>query len=123
MQSGVQEWKARIAIRSSQGTEPTETNLSAATSSLAPYLCYVCHTTLTSKGARVPPPFYPDGIDLTRGLSPLPTWTTSSVSFKYATGNPAVDVDADPDDGEFTVTRKMPRSEMRDAVKEFLLDE
>ncbi len=71
----------------------------------------------------MPPPLYPDGIDLTRGLSPLPTWTTSSVSFKYATGNPAVDVDAEPDDGEFTVTRKMPRSEMRDAVKEFLLDE
>jgi cytoplasmic tRNA 2-thiolation protein 2 len=51
----VQEWKARISIRSLRdGDEeppPSESSLSPI-ASLMPHLCYACHTTLTSRGAR-----------------------------------------------------------------------
>ncbi|KAI0091212.1 hypothetical protein BDY19DRAFT_1033438 [Irpex rosettiformis] len=122
VQTGVQEWKARIAIRASQDEQATWANSSTMTPSLAPYLCYVCLTTFTSKGARAPPPLYSDDSDLGHGLSPLPTWTTSSRLFR-AHGTLTVTEDITPDEDEFTVARKLPRSEMRDVVKEFLLDE
>ena len=123
MQSGVQEWKARIAIRSNNDEQAGGTNLSTAVPSLAPYLCYVCHTTFTSKGARAPPPLYSDNSELAHEFSPLPTWTTSARPFRLSNEvSPVVD-EPDPDGNEFTVTRKLPRSEMRDVVNKFLLDE
>ncbi|EPQ52610.1 hypothetical protein GLOTRDRAFT_64309, partial [Gloeophyllum trabeum ATCC 11539] len=47
-QPGVQEWKNRISIRS-LSTDPP---VSSEKASLAPYLCYACHTTLTSKSSK-----------------------------------------------------------------------
>jgi cytoplasmic tRNA 2-thiolation protein 2 len=48
VQEGIQEWKAKISIRSLSSTSSP----SLLQPSLAPYLCYACHTTLNSRGSR-----------------------------------------------------------------------
>ncbi|KAI0690170.1 hypothetical protein BC835DRAFT_1365863 [Cytidiella melzeri] len=123
VQMGVQEWKARIAIRSGQGGETAAAELPSKVPSLAPYLCYVCHTTFTSKGTRAPPNLYPGDADHSRGLTPLPVWTTSSRPLRIRSGGSVVSNDLEPDQDGFAVARKLQRSEMRNAVRDFLLDE
>lgn len=123
VQSGVQEWKARIAIRSFEDEENSRTDLLSPVPSLAPFLCYVCHTTFTSRGARVPPALYQDDPTPSHDLTPLPIWTTSSRPLHMHSGRPAGNSDPESEEEAFTVTRKLQRSEMRDAMKEFLLDE
>jgi cytoplasmic tRNA 2-thiolation protein 2 len=47
VQKGIQEWTAKISIRSLSST-PSASQPSL----LAPHLCYACHTTLNSRGTR-----------------------------------------------------------------------
>lgn len=107
-QSGIQEWKTSIAIRSQfdlSGT--TRTDPVASPASLTPLLCYTCHTTLTSRSSRVAPPLYPSQA---RPVTPiLPVWVGPGVV----------------DDG-FGVERelrdrKMNTEEMKSIVSQFLL--
>lgn len=126
VQSGVQEWKARIAIRSGAelGTQPVEHEVPSSEPSLSPFLCYVCHTTLTSKGTRTPGLLYPDELQSVPTSTPLPTWTTSSQSLRISAAVNLLDDDVgEVEDEEIMQARKLEQSEMRDAVKEFLLDD
>ena len=44
----MQEWKERISIRTKDVNEP----VAEPAPSLTPYVCYGCHTTLTSRSSR-----------------------------------------------------------------------
>ncbi|KAF8206394.1 hypothetical protein K438DRAFT_1917779 [Mycena galopus ATCC 62051] len=114
-QPGVQDWKARISIRSF--ADPTlasppphvqniesEKPDNASPLSLTPHLCYACHTTLTSRSSR--------GSTASSShinFTPLPVWVASQL------------------DGEATAEewkgRKMEETEMKESIAEFLLDE
>lgn len=70
-QAGVQEWKTRISIWSR--TAPTSDHEPAKEArSLAPYLCYGCHTSLTSRSSR-------GGLGSAPQMT-LPQWTGGSLS-------------------------------------------
>lgn len=115
---GVQDWKAQISIRSRQDIAPGITGSSTPTTeaSLAPYLCYACHTTLTSRSSRPGPSlFTPDrGLPSTT-LIDLPTWTRSHLLGR----DPSVNIE----NGEVLVTKQVSESDMHRAVKEFLLED
>jgi cytoplasmic tRNA 2-thiolation protein 2 len=123
VQAGMQEWKGRIAIRSFEDEEHSRADLSAPLPSLAPFLCYVCHTTFTSRGARAPPALYQDDPTLSHDLTPLPIWTAGSLPFHTHVSRSVGNNDPELGEEELHDIRKLQRSEMRDVVKEFLLDE
>lgn len=125
-QHGVQEWKARISIRSFTDPHahsphevipsPSDKELTPPAPSLTPYLCYACHTTLTSRSSR--------GSTSSEGtqqdLVPLPVWVNSqlrdsAVNDRTIPGN----------GGESEVWKQTRRAgdDMKDAIKEFLLDD
>ncbi|TFK49647.1 hypothetical protein OE88DRAFT_1713409 [Heliocybe sulcata] len=91
-QGHVQDWKTRISIRSL-----SPSLASPQQPSLAPYLCYMCHTTLTSKSSKKPSSGSSSAGGEEGNEVPLPLWVGARV-------------------------RRMEREEMRDKVKEFLLD-
>lgn len=116
----MQEWKARIAIRSRSDTAPTSSNSSS--NSLAPLLCYVCHTTLTSKGTRAAPALYPPSANLSAPVS-LPAWAAARfVSGRHddvlINGVAELSVDEPEVRG-----RRIGREEMRRAIGEFILND
>ncbi|KAJ7756467.1 hypothetical protein DFH07DRAFT_820684 [Mycena maculata] len=115
-QPGVQEWKARISIRSF--TEPAlaspplhlqnittisdpETLDTAPQPSLIPRLCYACHTTLTSRSSRG------STASLQTNSTPLPVWVVSQL---------------DHGGEEQWKSRKMEETEMKQSIAEYLLD-
>lgn len=106
IQQGVQDWKDRIAIRTRE--EHSAPSDASTAQTLAPFLCYVCHTNATSKGSRPVAPLYPDAGD-PRAV-PLPFWTSHGLGTKLT-----------KDDA--TKTRRMSEKEMQGIVQEFLLDE
>ncbi|KAI8980098.1 hypothetical protein BD414DRAFT_444483 [Trametes punicea] len=128
-QRGVQEWKARISIRTLPApvppredqyeisTEPsTIVDAETLQPSLTPYLCYACHTTLTSRSARPVPSPWPSA-----GQSPvvtLPVWTEARLSSAKDDGE---------DGGHFheriMQTRRVGQEKMKVIIDEFLLDE
>ncbi|KAM5530996.1 hypothetical protein V8D89_015323 [Ganoderma adspersum] len=120
-QRGIQEWKARISIRSqppppppagrTAPPPPSIVEESPARASLTPYLCYPCHTTLTSRSARTVPSPWPN----TTQPSPvsLPIWTEARLS--------AVIGVVESTDEEVVKQRKMGQDEMISIVDEFLL--
>ncbi len=130
VQRGVQEWKARISIRSQPPSPPThpadgvpitesvipesDANPRA---SLTPYLCYPCHTTLTSRSARPVPSPWPSVSQST--LVSLPAWTEALLSVSTE----AIDNEASTNagDAEIVQQRKMGRDEMTGIVNEFML--
>lgn len=126
-QRGVQEWKARISIRSrapstvasatpseAPAQPPAETEVDAP--SLTPYLCYACHTTLTSRSARpVPSPWGPTAQS---PVVSLPVWTEARLS--SAKGDSEETAHSH---GEIMQTRRVGEDEMKGMVAEFLLDE
>ncbi|KDQ15957.1 hypothetical protein BOTBODRAFT_31411 [Botryobasidium botryosum FD-172 SS1] len=69
-QAGVQEWKTRISIWSRTALAPDEPVKGA--KSLAPYLCYGCHTSLTSRSSR-------GGSGLVPSMA-LPRWTGENLT-------------------------------------------
>ena len=122
MQSGIQEWKGRISIRSFSDDKlaadlthlPSLCRDSLATNTLSQsppllaltdFLCYACHTSLTSRSSRgvkqslLNVPF----------AVPLPTW----VADRGLCGEELIG------DGAL---HKVPQEEMRDIVEEFLID-
>ena len=119
-QEGVQEWKARIAIRSRSEMTTLDTfPPNAAADTLAPHLCYVCHTTLTSKGTRALPSLYPS-IENSSAVVGMPTWTGSRI-----TGHQNFTVaDATTVEEPVVVSRrKMGQEELRQALDGFILDD
>jgi len=139
-QHGVQDWKARISIRSyheassavSGHTRPphlTEDeisnltklpiNSSPATSnsaSLTPRLCYACHTLLTSRSSRgtssVPTGSTLDNV-------PLPLWVHPTIG-SAGSGGP-IDNRGEADEGTHSV--KLSRKDMESQIADFLLPE
>ncbi|GJE88635.1 cytoplasmic tRNA 2-thiolation protein [Phanerochaete sordida] len=143
-QDGVQAWKTRIAIRARDGLRrgahgrpaaeargesdgeadgeaggEVEAEL-AAEPRLAPLLCYVCHTSLTSRGARAAPALYADTVP-SLGAVPLPAWVSARLVPGGRDG-------AGEDEGEreeeepVVVKRKMGEEELRRAIGEFILE-
>ncbi|THV07395.1 hypothetical protein K435DRAFT_825628 [Dendrothele bispora CBS 962.96] len=115
LQIGVQEWKARISIRSLSNSAPPPKTMNAA---LSDTLCYSCHTTLTSRSSKVR--------SLSNNLLPLPVWVHS---YLKRSGLPedsvdiAVQEELKESGGEIWERRKIDRSEMKGAISEFLLEE
>ncbi|KAI0635822.1 hypothetical protein C8Q77DRAFT_1207753 [Trametes polyzona] len=124
-QRGVQEWKSRIAIRSRPPTDaaqndPNEADPEASRPSLTPYLCYACHTTLTSRNARPVPPPWPAVQPAASPAVPLPMWTEARLSSAMGSGS---DGDDGRVHGEVMQTRRVGQEEMKGIVNEFLLEE
>jgi cytoplasmic tRNA 2-thiolation protein 2 len=113
VQSGIQDWKARISVRSLKNPShlpPPSTEPSPA-ASLTPFLCYACHTTLTSRSSR--------GTTATGSVGtepssvPLPKWVLSNVRTSLGI----------TEDGESWSRTKMTDDRMKATVADFLLDE
>lgn len=117
IQLGVQDWKDRIAIRSRDVANNTaEDNASSeATDHLSRYLCYVCHTDLTSNSARPVPPLYPSIENL--GEITTPVWTSSLIP--SLTGIVTPRIGGEPS----SVLAPMSEAAMRNVVKDYLLDD
>lgn len=115
---GVFDWKARISIRTlPSSTAPPDTEAIPPASddpanTLAPHLCYACHTMLTSRSPRsiVPPP----------GGTALPLWAGPG---PQGLSEGLLDVEPDGIEGELRATKGMDRSDMKEAISDFLLDE
>ena len=130
-QRGVQEWKARISIRSQPPPPPppssgaTDTpsvpapvvprSIADTRPSLTPYLCYPCHTTLTSRSARPVPSPWPGAAQ--SSVVALPVWTEARLGVSTGTGE-----DPSAADEEVVMAKKMGYDEMKGIVNEFLLD-
>ncbi|KAK7033153.1 cytoplasmic tRNA 2-thiolation protein 2 [Favolaschia claudopus] len=111
-QPGVQDWKARISIRSFAdpglaSPPPHATNVVSNKTddlsgpSLTPYLCYPCHTTLTSRSSRG------STASALVNSTPLPVWVAPQLDGKGIV--------------EEWGSRKMERSDMKQSISEFLL--
>ncbi|KAJ7707675.1 hypothetical protein B0H17DRAFT_1192132 [Mycena rosella] len=120
-QLGVQEWKARISIRSFDepalaSPPPHLQNVpslpvpgppdAAPPASLTPRLCYACHTTLTSRSSRGS-----TSSSLHANSTPLPMWVVSDLGQGGAHDH----------DSEQWRTRKMQERDMKESIAEFLL--
>ena len=128
---GVLEWKARISIRSLDSIDDTSTTAPSpqppkpqeapSKLTLAPRLCYACHTHLTSRTPR--PRESAEGLNVSAVA--LPMWTSASLADTAVSErenkedvNESVEGDA-----EVWRTQKMDRGEMRETVGSFLLDD
>lgn len=137
-QRGVQDWKARISIRSFasldsdvltiplpphiQSAIPPPSSQLISSSSLTPRLCYACHTTLTSRSSRGNVLLQSKESMQNRSHSPLaiplPVWVSSRLEQHQVLG------DGDTDVGrEVWRSEKMGEGEMRETVKDFLLED
>ena len=86
---------------------------------LAPQLCYVCHTMLTSKGTRVPPALYPSLANPSTTVT-MPIWTTSGlIDDSLASETPR----GDGEEPVAVVRKKLGQEELRKAIDEFILDD
>lgn len=125
----MQEWKARISIRSrappppSDGSldapvqSPTDVEADALLPSLTPYLCYACHTTLTSRSARpVPSPWATTAVQ--SSIVPLPVWAEARLPATTSSGEEVVHAHE-----EIMQTRRVGQDEMKGIVQEFLLED
>lgn len=134
-QKGVQEWKARISIRSvrdantdaSQAAPPPKLNPPhdghqlPPTLALTPHLCYACHTTFTSRSSR-------SAAHLAKGVAlgaqggpvPLPAWVASRMHEFGSGGDSAGHAGGDK---EVWQGKQMGAGEMQAVVGEFLLEE
>ncbi len=124
-QRGIQEWKARISVREQPPPPPPADGTSVspptapivgkrpAPAPLTPYLCYPCHTTLTSRSARPVPSPWPN--DTQPSVVSLPIWTEARLS--------ATSADVKANDEEVVRQRKMGQDEMKGIVDECLLED
>ncbi|KAJ6576474.1 hypothetical protein DFH09DRAFT_361875 [Mycena vulgaris] len=113
-QPGVQEWKARISIRSFDepalaALPPHLQNVAVPApdarphESLTPRLCYACHTTLTSRSSRGS-----TSASVHASATPLPVWVESQLGAR------------DHESEQWRSTR-MEESDMKEAIADFLL--
>ncbi|KAL0580942.1 Cytoplasmic tRNA 2-thiolation protein 2 [Marasmius crinis-equi] len=118
LQRGVQEWKARISIRSKAEDEGSPANPTPE-SSLTPYLCYACHTTLTSRTSRSAPTSSSSPL-------PLPLWVYPHVRQSKEKHQSDGLSEARPplpgNDSEVWERRKMNSEEMKSSISDFLLE-
>lgn len=114
-QAGVQEWKKRIAIRSRKAVSEPEASVASHTSDvLASNLCYVCHTTLTSKGTRALPSLFPSNPASPTAV-PMPAWVAPIA--------PYIHDDVEDVEPVVVTRRKMGEEELRAAIDEFILED
>lgn len=119
IQEGIEDWQERISIRSrEEGTSATESSATAIVPSLTPFLCYTCHTSFTSRSTRPAPLSYADSVPSTP-YTPLPMWMDRLPRLS----DPDRAQTGDHVDEEIMVARKMGREEMRNAVKDFLIND
>ncbi|KAK1226576.1 Cytoplasmic tRNA 2-thiolation protein 2 [Marasmius sp. AFHP31] len=116
LQRGVQEWKTRISIRSTTQNEEPEV---LPASSLTPYLCYSCHTTLTSRTSR--------SAAITSSSSiPLPLWVHPHVRQGEDRRQNELGNEKRPPlaggESEVWERRKVDAEEMKSAISGFLLE-
>ncbi|KAI0264516.1 hypothetical protein BC834DRAFT_883479 [Gloeopeniophorella convolvens] len=117
-QRSVQQWKARISVRSFNEEDPSATTTAAP--SLTPWLCYSCHTTLTSKSSRSNTSSNP-GSSAAASAVMFPTW--AAMHFAIGSSNPqATDPHISTAD-EVWGTRKLDSNGMKSLVEEFLVDD
>jgi cytoplasmic tRNA 2-thiolation protein 2 len=123
-QQSVEEWKARTAIHSL--TDIASLTDVAPSPSLPLYLCYSCHTTLTSKNSRSIKTLIPDPSSTTSTVTPptvnLPTWSTARLAFEMEDDQNAGSTARTSGD-EIWETRKLDAGRMKSLVSEFLLDQ
>ncbi|KZV68309.1 hypothetical protein PENSPDRAFT_754241 [Peniophora sp. CONT] len=122
MQPGVQEWKARISIRSRSDGAAVAAD-APEIRSLAPLLCYACHTTLTSRSSRSAAP-NKSGAESKNPVVNLPMWTSACAQLESGPaeqwlGTPE---ESSPSSQEVWETKRMDRQNMRSALGQFLLD-
>jgi cytoplasmic tRNA 2-thiolation protein 2 len=133
-QRGIQDWKARISIRSLKAADPdhtTTTNHPSCTSlsshlSLTPYLCYACHTTLTSRSSRGITTSSKLSEDVTsRTTTSLPVWVQANLQGANGESEGALGAEnaLEHDDSEVWKEKSLTRKEMKAEVTEFLLDD
>ncbi|KAI0001523.1 hypothetical protein BJV74DRAFT_73729 [Russula compacta] len=118
-QQSVQEWKARTAIHSFTADAASSTD--AATSSLPIFLCYSCHTTLTSKSSRSTKKLNSDPSSTTSESSTgnLPTWAAARLGYGIGDGQRASSTASTL---EIWDNEKLDGDLMKSLVGEFLLD-
>ncbi|KAF5391537.1 hypothetical protein D9757_002368 [Collybiopsis confluens] len=106
LQPGVQEWKSRISIRA---TAPSSPSSAPVLRSLAPLLCYSCHTSLTSRSSKS------ISTKSENSPTPLPFWASAHL-------NALNTVNAKDEGGDVWITRRVGHNEMKGAIGEFLLE-
>ncbi|KAE9400191.1 hypothetical protein BT96DRAFT_1019003 [Gymnopus androsaceus JB14] len=116
LQPGVQEWKSRISIRA---TTESPVDPPSLLQSLTPYLCYSCHTTLTSRSSKA--------VSNSASTSlPLPMWTSAHLLDYSSSTTDSIDVEIQEDvkeaGADVWLTRKVGADEMKKATGDFLLE-
>ncbi|KAG6908694.1 hypothetical protein DXG01_003708 [Tephrocybe rancida] len=133
-QYGLQDWKSRISIRSFKDTstlgsyhpphfrdqDMTGSPLPEVSLSLTPFLCYSCHTTLTSRSSR--------GTTAVTASKdnpvPLPLWVTSDLAASAENAAHLAATRGAPEvPEEIWRRRKIDTEQMKATVAEFLLDD
>ncbi|KII89983.1 hypothetical protein PLICRDRAFT_108412 [Plicaturopsis crispa FD-325 SS-3] len=137
-QMDVQGWKSRTAIRSYEPPDPksddpttSNGNIHAETEttdhlppSLTPYLCYACHTTLTSRSSRGA--VQKHGEPSVQCKIVLPVWVYSRLFDGPPSGSVPVEetsMHGDRSREEVWKGRRLGGAEMKHLVADFLLDE
>ena len=85
--------------------------------SLTPFLCYMCHTTLTSKSSRG------TTISAPRSAVPLPVWATSDLDATFILQEPLTAEADDRGTRELWRRTKMDSEQMKVHMADFLLEE
>ncbi|EIM91164.1 uncharacterized protein STEHIDRAFT_91166 [Stereum hirsutum FP-91666 SS1] len=132
-QRTVQDWKARISIRS---ITAENTPSAARQQTLTPRLCYSCHTTLTSKSPRSVVSATKTGTSTPTGSQPpsaavpLPVWVASNLCHSTGPGQlndgqlglNAIESSGALDE-ELWERKKMDEDKLKGVIGEFLLEE
>lgn len=80
----------------------------------------MCHTTLISKAPRPPPALYPSEPGPSASID-LPAWASHGVAVLSSHGHDGSALDGNED--EVVLRKKLGQLEMRDAVKDFILED
>ncbi|KAK0204901.1 hypothetical protein DFS33DRAFT_1323676 [Desarmillaria ectypa] len=113
VQQGIRDWKSRTSIRTLDVTQPTD-DVVKNSRFLSPYLCYACHTTLTSRSSR-------GGVQTGTTSVRLPVWTGQHLMDAQWDG-------ANGDSGhdrsnEVWKRRCVKEEEMKTVIGDFLLED
>ncbi|KAK0469650.1 uncharacterized protein EV420DRAFT_1495894 [Desarmillaria tabescens] len=113
VQQGIRDWKSRTSIRTLDAAEPTD-DVVKNSRFLSPYLCYACHTTLTSRSSR-------GGVQSGTTSVHLPVWTGQHLMNSQWDG-------ANGDSGhdksnEVWKRRRVKEEEMKTVIGDFLLED
>lgn len=113
VQQGIEDWKSRTSIRTLDAAEPTN-DVVRDSQFLSPYLCYACHTTLTSRSSR-------GGVQSGTTSVRLPVWTGQHLMdarWDSANGDSGHETN-----NEVWKRRRVKEEEMKTAIGDFLLED